>query len=422
MLETLRILTGAMVPCAVLDIDIAEDVGDIDIRRADGRPYRSAWILVRRASRPIGTVIIKADNNVLPGAELVATLCAELSIARDDTIPELGDDAPTSADITVVVCTRERPEALKRCLGSLAEQEYGSFRLLVIDNAPRTGRTKAVVDELNARMSIDYMVEPIPGLARARNRALVEITSPLIAWIDDDEVADRWWIRRLVGSFKDSRVASVCGMMIPAELETDAQAWFEQWGGHSKGRGCSPAEFAVSDIGRSGALYPLPPFGTGGNMAVRREAMLKIGGFDEALGAGTPAMGGEDTLALTELMLSGTKIVYNPRAITRHYHRVDEESLHKQLYGYGLGLTAFYTALVMNHPTVLPGLLGLVPRALRDLHSPTSVRNSGIREAFPPMLLRANRRGMLLGPKAYLERRLQLKHSYRPHRIRVVSR
>src|SRR5882757_7956317 len=95
----------------------------------------------------------------------------------------------------------------------------------------------------------------------------------------------------------ESRAGLPAAMIVPARLDTQVQEWFELYGGHSKGRGFSPAVF--SRHGPQSPLFPLPPFGAGGNMAFRREALTRIGGFDVAMGAGTPARASEDTLALT---------------------------------------------------------------------------------------------------------------------------
>ena len=67
--------------------------------------------------------------------------------------------------ITVVVCTRERPDELRRALASLGEQTVRAFRVLVVDNAPRTDATRAVVDEFRDLLAIEYATEPRPGLS-----------------------------------------------------------------------------------------------------------------------------------------------------------------------------------------------------------------------------------------------------------------
>ena len=95
----------------------------------------------------------------------------------------------------------------------------------------------------------------------------------------------------------------------------------------------------------------------------------------------------------------------HPGALVRHYHRRELDGLRQQLVGYGTGLTAMYTALLLHQPSVLFPLLRLVPTALHDLIHPESPRHAGLGPDFPRELLSANRRGMLRGPAAYLRSR-----------------
>ncbi|MEU8615760.1 glycosyltransferase family 2 protein, partial [Actinoplanes sp. NPDC048791] len=312
-------------------------------------------------------------------------------------------DAPP---ITVVVCTRERPGALARCLDSLLAQAYPDFKILVVDNAPVTDATAEVVRSAARRGPVTYLKEPRAGLSFARNAAVAAAPGEIMAWIDDDEYADVNWLAEVARALVDHPEADVVsGVIVPAELETQAQLWFEQFGGHSKGRGFRPDVFSPATAHIQSPLYPLPPFGTGANMTFRAGVIESIGGWDTALGAGTPAMGSEDTLAFTQVLISGGTIVYQPTAVTHHYHRRDLEGLHKQMVGYGAGLTAAYTSLLLKRPGLLWPLLKLAPGALRDLTSKDSLRVSTLREDFPRELLTANRKGMLAGPRAYLKGR-----------------
>jgi hypothetical protein len=140
-------------------------------------------------------------------------------------------------------------------------------------------------------------------------------------------------------------------------------------------------------------------------MAFDRAALLQIGGFDVALGAGTPAHAGEDTAAISDLMLSGATFVYWPGAIMWHEHRREVPEIERQLFGYGSGLTAFYTRAVLRDPRVLLTLLRLARRALHDLRGRDSVRTATMGEDYPAGLRRATRRGMLAGPCRYLRSR-----------------
>lgn len=275
----------------------------------------------------------------------------------------------------------------------------------MIDNAPSDDATATVVAEFEGKLDIHYAVEPRPGLSRARNRALAEpLYGDLVAWLDDDEVADPMWLSELARAFADApHAVAASGLVVPAELRTRPQVWYEQFGGHSKGRGCTPAEFGPR-ADRQNPYYPLPAFGVGANMAFRTSVLRRYG-FDEALGAGTLTKGGEDTLIFTQLLRDGHTTLYHPSAITRHYHRQDLAGLAAQMGGYGSGLTAYYLALVWERPTTVFALALLVVRALRDVFSPRSLRSSGLGPDFPPELMPLNRKGMLAGPSRYLRQR-----------------
>ena len=97
-------------------------------------------------------------------------------------------------------------------------------------------------------------------------------------------------------------------------------------------------------------------------MAFRRDVLKQIGGFDCALGAGTVASGGEDTAALSTVLLTGGTIVYQPTAIIHHYHRKDYGALRSNLRGYGRGLTSFYASMLLHRPGGTAELLRLLVR------------------------------------------------------------
>jgi GT2 family glycosyltransferase len=423
---------SAVLPAVVLDLELSEPLPAVPATGADGRRIEQAWALVRLFTEPLGTVLVDVPDAGLNPAALAAAIDAELGSTLR---PRLGGPVPAGGftpagepaflarrravlaaapHITVVVCTRERPGALARCLDSLLAQQYPGFRILVVDNAPVTDATAEVVHAAGRRGPVEYLLEPKAGLSFARNTAVMAAKGQILAWIDDDEVADPHWLAEVARALADHPEADVIsGVIVPAELETRPQLWFEQFGGHSKGRGFKPDAFSPATAHRQSPLYPLPPFGTGANMTFRPGVIERIGMFDTALGAGTPAMGSEDTLAFTQVLMTGGTVVYQPTAVTHHYHRRDFEGLHKQMVGYGTGLVAAYTSLLMGRPGVLWSLLKLAPGALRDLTGADSLRVSTLRDDFPRELLSANRRGMLAGPRAYLKGRRAAKAKVR---------
>jgi glycosyltransferase involved in cell wall biosynthesis len=424
----------------VLDIELTAPVTGLQRTRASGRHADRAWALVRLFGEPLGLDVLDIPPEGLSSdavealvldrrlARLVQVLGIDGAKAGRDTVREAArmiggtpfshahaEFVARAPRCSVVVCTRDRPDGLRRCLGSLTVQDHPNFAVWVIDNAPTSGNTRQVAESFGTDLDIHYVVEPRPGLSRARNAGLKrELEGDVVAWLDDDEVADSLWLSELARAF-DVRpeVAAASGAVVPAELDTPAQLWFEQFGGHSKGRGFTPEEFSPNTWTKQHPLYPLPPFGVGANMAFRTETLRRLGGFDEALGSGTPAQGSEDTKIFTDLLRAGCTVAYRPSAVTRHFHRRDIEGLLRQMRGYGSGLTAFYAASVLARPSTTVDLVRLAPRALRDLYSANSLRVATLEDDFPRDLLAENRRGLITGPWLYLRGRVQ---NWRAHR------
>jgi O-antigen biosynthesis protein len=319
--------------------------------------------------------------------------------------------AVNGSGISVIVCTRDRADSLRRCLQSVLRSHHGSCELVVVDNAPATDATRRICNELadDARVpprDVRYVLEPDPGLSRARNAGIAHARHELIAFVDDDERVDPWWLTELVREFDaDPGVGCVSGIVLPAELENEAQAQFEQFGGHSKGRGFRRVVFDQNYLRTvQPAMYPLPAFGVGANMAFRKSTLNDIGQFDVALGAGMPTHGSEDTYAFSEVLLAGWRMVYTPNAITWHYHRRDAGALSQQLFGYGVGLGAYYTALLRRNPRRLLPLIRLLPHALSDLRDPNSPRNASSASA-PDAPSGVSVRGIVVGPAKYASAR-----------------
>jgi succinoglycan biosynthesis protein ExoM len=110
---------------------------------------------------------------------------------------------PTS--VVIGVCTCKRPRMLRACLDSLAEQVLPigvDLRIVVVDNDEQPN-SRAIVEGFaeSCRFPVDYVHEPVRGIARARNAVLdkaSQLGADWIAMLDDDETADRRWIADLM--------------------------------------------------------------------------------------------------------------------------------------------------------------------------------------------------------------------------------
>jgi hypothetical protein len=387
-------------PARVLDLELAVDHVDEDSLVVE--QYNTMWCLSRVGGVPLGISFWDVAEDASVSIRSLRDQLRTGGGIDDRMRPEPSPPTP-SVDATVVICTCDRPVGLRTTLASLQRQTDLDFEVLVVDNGSSSTESAMVVEDLGIP-HCEYLVEPRRGLSRARNRALDAVRTELVAWIDDDEVADADWMRRLKEGFgHEAEPAAVCGVMLPAELEFEAQVRFEQYGGFSKGRGMAPEILRMGTPSVISPLYPLPSFGSGGNMAFRTESLRSLGGFDPCLGLGTRTRGGGEIRALSMLLSSSHTILHWPAAITWHTHRREMAGLRKQLYGYSAGLSAFYASTIRSRPTAAFDLCRLAPYVLRDLRpGGQNLRSGQLPDDFPPYLLKAARRGLLEGGFMYV--------------------
>lgn len=295
---------------------------------------------------------------------------------------------------TVAVCTRDRLEDLDRCLRALAAVPAQGQEVLVVDSASRDG--EAVRALVERHVGVRYVREERAGLDIARNRALREARNEIVIFCDDDAEVDEGWLGALCRNFIDPRVLCVTGLILPLELETPAQEWFERTNGFSRGYervrhdGVDHDAFFVSRIG------------AGASMALRRSVLDSIGPFDEALDAGTLTRSGGDHDYFTRILAAGYCIVYEPAALSWHRHRREWHELRTAVHGYGTGVWAYLTRqLLAGEPRAVVVALGWLRWQLSGVLKTVL----GMRTLLPLDLALAEIRGCFAGPRAYLRAR-----------------
>ena len=321
-----------------------------DVTVTDGA--RRARVLVRDGDDVVGTVEVPVRLGRVHRADLADAIITELidrlveirvralierplsgegpeDLAQRPPAPD-PLDGPT---ITAVICTRDRPDDLARALEAITRSE-GLSEIIVVDNAPTSDATRRVVESFP---EVRYVLEERPGLDRARNRGLAEARGDVVAFTDDDAVVDPSWAVALADAFgDDAGVWAVTGLVVPLELATTAQRWFETQGGFGRGNRRSWHHVDLTDPNDLGGQFlGAGRFGTGANMAFRRLRLIEIGGFDPALDVGTPTGGGGDLNAMFEVLHHGGVLVYEPRAIVQHRHRREIAELYRQMIGNG---------------------------------------------------------------------------------------
>jgi GT2 family glycosyltransferase len=271
--------------------------------------------------------------------------------------------------LTAAICTRNRSEKVRRTLLSLNKQTFSPNEIIVVDNAPSDDTTRGLVKQ--HFQDVRYVTEQRLGLNFARNRALRESKQSIVAFLDDDVVADRDWAKKVIKVFRENPEVGVCtGCIRPLYLETEAQSLFEQIGGFSRGdvQIRLPRDVKKPLHGRRAPLVAWAVrLGIGCNMALRRSVALSLGGFDENLETGPVSTGGGDVDMLWRILMHGFQVLYEPRALVSHEHRRDMPSLFEQIMGHHLGMVTFLSKTVISArgSERLPVLLYLIWRLLK---------------------------------------------------------
>jgi glycosyltransferase involved in cell wall biosynthesis len=371
------------VPCHIAHLEVGDPLPVIPTSA------RSGLAVLWERGVPVGQLTLDPRSGGSGRATLLGPPAAEHS--RE---PRFHDGhRPT---VSVVICTRNRPEALAGCLESLARSSIAPDEILVVDNAPSV----AARDVVARFPGVRYLFEPSPGLSFARNTGILASHGALVAFTDDDAHVHVDWLRRIAEPFADPSVAVVTGLVLPAELDTEAQALFETYMGF--GRGYAPrtfdGEWFTRARGSGAATWEL---GAGVNMCIRRTALEEVGDFDVRLGPGAAGCS-DDSELWYRILAAGYRCQYEPSAVVEHVHRRDLGGLRQQVRAYMRGHVVALLVQFERHAHAgnLRRLLFALPRYYALLAARALIRPSDPRR----LLLGAELRGYLAGFAYYATR------------------
>jgi glycosyltransferase involved in cell wall biosynthesis len=261
---------------------------------------------------------------------------------------------------SVIICTRNRPTELARCLDAVSKLSPGPSEVLVVDNASSDASAFEVAKAFHVR----YLVEPRTGLSRARNRGAHACRNEIVAFLDDDAVPESDWLRHLMFEFEDSSVIAVAGKNRPLATRSEVARQCAEYylpEDRRERRTVDRDTYAWFELANFGGI------GDGANMAFRRHAFKIWDGFDERLGRGAPLLGGEEHYAFFSLIDCGYRVAYAPHAIIRHPCPDTLEGLRTRLLCDCTSATSYLTLILAEQPRyrlramryILTGLLGI---------------------------------------------------------------
>jgi glycosyltransferase involved in cell wall biosynthesis len=238
---------------------------------------------------------------------------------------------PEPVRVSVVICTRNRPDSIGTAVASVLANAYPNFDLLVVDQST-DGRTGDIVRGLAARHpNLRYLHTDKAGLSRAYNIGIRETTADILAFTDDDCMAPSDWIDAVVAAFGAEPDAELMygQVLLPAALADKAD------------------DVPTLAIGAAWRLNrrqaPFQLYGMGANFAARRSLFQRIGLFDEVLGGGGPLKSSQDFDLQYRAYVAGCTTTYQPEVKIDHYGLRLPEQWPSTDRAYGTGDGAFYT-------------------------------------------------------------------------------
>jgi len=204
--------------------------------------------------------------------------------------------------VSVVVCTYNRAEYLDMSLESLHKQSYSNYEIIAV-NGPSTDETDQVLAKYSDIKVI--LQKELNGLSFARNLGIRASKGEIVAFIDDDAVADIYWLERLVTGYTDLKVGGVGGLVYGLK-----KTHYQFDNGTIDKCGIPDAiRNPGSTVGKG--EYPIL---MGTNCSFRRSVLTEIGGFDPYF-----RYYHDESELCVRIIKAGYRIVYKRDASVVHY-------------------------------------------------------------------------------------------------------
>jgi GT2 family glycosyltransferase len=246
--------------------------------------------------------------------------------------------------VSIIVCTVDRLTDLEECLKSLRPFRAAVVEIIVVNNGPHL----AAVEEVAKRHSARVVTEPQLGVSRARNTGIRAATGRILAFLDDDSVADPNWLPFLLTPLRDPQVLAVVGSVFAQTLRDPVSQAFDYL--H---RDQFPDSQVTVDGNAHENSFPMRSALVGNaNMAIRREVVERFGYFDSRLGRGTRIGSGEEPDLLLRVLLGHARIVVEPAARILHRHSTEWRAVRRWAFHSGCAHTAILTKYFLRESSL----------------------------------------------------------------------
>jgi glycosyltransferase involved in cell wall biosynthesis len=239
--------------------------------------------------------------------------------------------------ISVVICSYNRADYIIQAIESLYKQTLSKdlFEVLVVDNnsIDNTGELVMEYKRLHTDLHLNYFTEQRQGASFARNMGAEFAKAGLLCFMDDDAVAEKDYLQKIVDFFESHPDATgLGGRIIPKYIPAEPK-WMSHFVSAMVGNFDYSKDVREFEKGK----YPLES-----NMIVVKQDFDAIGGFNTAIPGvkGTLRIGGEGKDFFFRLQALNKKIYYDPSIIIHHVVEVKKLTphyLYRVASGYGRG-------------------------------------------------------------------------------------
>jgi GT2 family glycosyltransferase len=290
---------------------------------------------------------------------------------------------------SIIVCTVDRLNDLEKCLESLRPFKPAVAEVVVVNNGPH----QSAVAEIAQRHGASVVSEGRRGVSRARNAGIRAAKGSILAFLDDDSVADPDWLPRLLGPFRDLEVLAVVGSISAQTLRDPASQALDF---------LHRAQFPESQLTLGGdaaeGSFPMRSALVGNaNMAIRRSAFERFGYFDSRFGRGTRIGSGEEPDLLIRVLLGGAKVAVEPAARIVHRHSTEWRAVRTWAFQSGCAHTAILSKYFLQRPALRGPILRYALSRLRRRSAAEASATTKSRIPRIPLLV-----GSIYGPVAIL--------------------